>query len=134
MKPEERNHYVIYRLEKSEETFEVALLLVENEKWNSAVNRLYYAAYYVVSALLVKSELPTKTHSGARTSFFLNYVKTEKIGSQLSKIYSDLFDSRQRGDFGDFWDFTKEDVSAMVPPTERFIEAVRKEIDKFETP
>lgn len=64
MKASERNAYVKYRLEKAEETYEVAVLLVENEKWNSAINRLYYAAYYIVSALLIKSEIDTKTHAG----------------------------------------------------------------------
>ena len=46
MKPTERNDYAKYRMEKSRETLEVAALLVQNGKWNSAVNRLYYAAYY----------------------------------------------------------------------------------------
>ncbi|GHB71933.1 HEPN domain-containing protein [Persicitalea jodogahamensis] len=130
MTPEERFQYVRYRLEKSEETFEVAQLLVVNSKWNSAINRLYYAAYYAISALLFQSGLSTKTHTGVKTSFFLQYIKTDKISVELGKVYSDLFDSRQKGDYGDIWDFTEEEVSAIIEPTRELIEAVRREIEK----
>ena len=54
MNREEKDNYVKYRLEKAEETYEVAELLIENEKWNSAVNRLYYASFYAVTGLLIK--------------------------------------------------------------------------------
>jgi len=64
MKPSDREEYVRYRIEKSEETYEAAELLLENKKWNSAINRLYYSAYYAVSGLLVQSAINTKTHSG----------------------------------------------------------------------
>jgi len=57
MNPTERNEYIKYRLEKSVETLEVAELLIKHEKWNSSVNRLYYAAYYAISALLVQAEI-----------------------------------------------------------------------------
>ena len=49
MNEPEKNEYIKYRLEKADENFEAAELLVENEKWNSSINRLYYAAYYAIS-------------------------------------------------------------------------------------
>ena len=130
MKPSERKEYVKYRLEKSEETLEVAQLLVENKKWNSAINRLYYSAFYAVSGLLVQSEIITKTHSGVKTQFFLNFVKTGKIELRLGKVYSDLFDWRQKGDYGDFFDFTEEDVNSILRPTKELVEAVKEIIEK----
>lgn len=76
MKDDERDAYVKYRLEKSEETYEVAELLIENGKWNSAVNRLYYASFYAVTGLLVKSRIDnTKSHSGGEKSIFLKFYK-----------------------------------------------------------
>lgn len=62
-----RPDYVKYRLQKAEETLEVARLLVENKKWNSSVNRLYYACYYAVSALLINDGISAKTHAGVKT-------------------------------------------------------------------
>jgi uncharacterized protein (UPF0332 family) len=92
MKSAERDAYVKYRIEKAEETYEAASLLVEHGKWNSAINRLYYAAYYAISALLAKAEIETKSHAGVKTQFLLHYVKTGKIETRLGKLFSDLFD------------------------------------------
>lgn len=35
-----------YRLERAKDTLDDANILAEKSKWNSAINRLYYAAYY----------------------------------------------------------------------------------------
>lgn len=133
MKREDRNAYVNYRLEKSEETFDVALLLVENRKWNSAMNRLYYAAFYAVSALLAKSGLPTKTHAGVKSNFALHYVKSGKVEDRHGKTFASLFSWRHKGDYADFVDFSESDILAMVEPTKELIEAVRRELAKPET-
>jgi len=33
-----------YRIKRAKDTFEDALILAEKNKWNSAINRLFYAA------------------------------------------------------------------------------------------
>ena len=124
MNLEERNEYVAYRINKANETFEVAELLISNQKWNSAINRLYYAAYYAVTALLVSEKIITKTHSGVKTQFFLKFIKTRLIDKELGKVYSDLFDWRQKGDYGDFFDFSEEDVKSIYLPTRKLINVI----------
>lgn len=39
-----------YRLARAWDTFEDTKILVDKEKWNSTMNRLYYSAYYAVIA------------------------------------------------------------------------------------
>ena len=129
MKEIERSDYVKYRIEKSVETYEVAELLYDNSKWSSTINRLYYACFYAITALLVKNEIETKSHSGVKTQFFLNFVKTHKIDVEYGKLYSDLFDWRQKGDYGDFFDFEMKDVEPFMKPTLELLELVRKEIE-----
>ena len=46
---------VDYRLKRAKETLDDAQILADKGKWNSAMNRLCYAAYYAVIALLLKS-------------------------------------------------------------------------------
>ena len=53
MTNEERIEYVKYRIESAYKTYDAAKVLAENGFWNSAVNRLYYATFYAVNALLV---------------------------------------------------------------------------------
>ncbi|NCA86121.1 MAG: HEPN domain-containing protein [Clostridia bacterium] len=43
-----KNELIKYRLSRSLETYDDAKILAEKEKWNSTINRLYYAAYYAV--------------------------------------------------------------------------------------
>lgn len=131
MNEEERAAYVSYRLEKSEETLDVAQLLIKNQKWNSAVNRLYYAAFYAVTGLLVHSGIDnTKSHSGVKNQFFLNFIKTQKIDTDLGKLYGDLFDWRQKGDYGDFFDFEAKDVKPLRKPVQKLIDEIKREISQ----
>ena len=69
MTREERIEYSNLRMESAYNTFEAAKLLVQNGFWNSAVNRLYYAVFYAVNAILVLNEIDSQTHSGMRTQF-----------------------------------------------------------------
>lgn len=120
-------------MEKAEEAYETAELLVANRKWNAAINRLYYAAYYAVTGLLAKSGIETKTHAGVKTQFLLYFIKTERIDMRLGKLYADLFDWRQKGDYGDFFDFKEEDVLPLMKPVRALIDAVVQEAKNSDT-
>ncbi len=125
MKPN-RQAYIEYRLEKAEETYQVALLLTENSKWNSTINRLCYACFYAVSALLVQNKIEVKSHAGLKTQFFLNFIKTGEISMEFGKLYADLFDWRQKGDYSDFFDFKEEDVKPLIEPTKALINKIKE--------
>ena len=127
-----KDDYIKYRLDRAHETYEVAKLLVDNKAWNSAVNRLYYAAYYAISALLIKSGVPTKTHAGVKTQFLLHFIKSGKINLDYGKVYADLFDWRQKGDYGDFFDFKEEDLLSVLEPTRLLIIEVERLIHSDE--
>ena len=55
-----------YRLSRAEETLEEARLLAENKHGNAAVNRLYYACFYAVLALLIRDGRYSSKHSGRK--------------------------------------------------------------------
>lgn len=40
------------------------------------MNRLYYACYYAVTALLISNGLNATTHAGVRTMLGLKFIKT----------------------------------------------------------
>ncbi len=61
MMKEEKQEYVQYRLETARKTFEAARVLAEHGFWNSADNRLYYALFYSINALLYLSDIPAKS-------------------------------------------------------------------------
>lgn len=75
MSIDNREDYIRYRFQRAEESFDDALILLEKKKWNAIINRLYYSCFYAVIALLLKNNIETQTHEGARTQFGLRFVK-----------------------------------------------------------
>ncbi len=49
-----------FRIRRSDATIKEAKALAEIKQWNGLVNRLYYASFYAVSALLFKKEVLQK--------------------------------------------------------------------------
>jgi len=96
---------VLYRMTRADETLEDARILAKAGRWNACVNRLYYACFYAVSALLVRDGLSSSKHAGVRSLFNRQYVKTGKIPKDLARIYNDFFEKRQEGDYIDFVSF-----------------------------
>lgn len=124
MKSDSREAYINYRIERSYETFSDAKILAENERWNSCINRLYYSCFYMVFALLFKNGIETKTHSGARTQFFKEFIVSQKVSKDFGKLYSDLFDWRNEGDYGDFIEFDKTIVLPTIEKSSEFLSAL----------
>lgn len=116
MNTEERQELVKYRIIKARETFNEVELHIQNKLWNTAVNRLYYACYYAVMALLIDKEIQPQTHTGVRQMFGLHFVKTNIINPDSGKFFSDIFDKRQTGDYDDYIIFEKEDVMDLLEP------------------
>jgi uncharacterized protein (UPF0332 family) len=53
--------YIKYRLQRANETMSEIKILIENKLWNTAINRMYYACFYAVGALLVKNGVETSS-------------------------------------------------------------------------
>lgn len=121
------NDYSDYRLKRAFETIEEVETHIVNGFWNTAINRMYYACFYAVGALLVKNGIDASSHSGTRLQFGQLFIKTGLIDREMSKIYSNLFEKRHKGDYNDFFDYDKETVERLFPKAKLFI----KEIDDY---
>ncbi|MFA6403671.1 MAG: HEPN domain-containing protein [Salinivirgaceae bacterium] len=121
-----RDDYIKYRFRRAEETFEEALLLAQNERWNTVINRLYYSCFYAVIALLLKHDIETQSHDGAPTQFGLNFVKTGIIDKENGKFFTKLFDYRQKGDYGDLYDYEEEISRPLIEKTRIFLIEIEK--------
>jgi uncharacterized protein (UPF0332 family) len=118
-----------YRLERAEETLKEAKLLAENEHWNTVANRLYYACYYGTIGLFVKYDFSASTHSGVKTLLGQHFIKTQILSLELGKLYNDLFNKRQEGDYQDFQKFNREAIEPLIAEVEKFIKEIRELID-----
>jgi len=117
---------VIYRLNRSDESLEEALILLKRDHVNTFVNRLYYACFYAVTALLLSKGLSSSKHSGVRALFHQNFVKNELITREMGKFYDKLFDTRQKGDYADLVYFDKKEVGSWFDEAKKFIGSIKK--------
>lgn len=115
-----------YRMARTIDTYDDALILAEKGKWNSTINRLYYSAYYAIMALLLNADLKPTTHNGAKSSFSEYFIKTGIIEKEYGKIYSQLFTWRQKGDYDDLFDFDKDKVIPYFKPVKELIGIVEQ--------
>ena len=122
LKIENRNALVKIRIQKAKETFAEIENLVKLGYWRTAANRLYYASYYAVSALLIKNGIEAKTHQGVINQFGLYFVKTGTFSQKEGRFFKGLFELRQDGDYDDWIDIIEDDVIPLIEPVRRFIE------------
>ena len=115
---------VSYRMERSRETMSEAKLMIDEGYLNGAINRLYYACYYIVTALLIKNGISTQTHAGTKQMLGLHFVVNGKLSPKISNTYATLFEKRHSSDYDDFAYYDKDTVEKLYPQVDEFIHAI----------
>lgn len=128
---ENRKDIVVYRIERAYTALEQAKLNYKLNCLEVTANRLYYAAYYVVSALLIANKIPAHSHEGNITQFGLHFVKTGKVDREDGKLLSHLLTMRLKGDYSDRFGLTEADVLPYIEPTEAFIKKISSLANNF---
>ena len=120
---------IIYRREKAKETLRDAKILLDSESLHSSVNRIYYAMFYSVSALLYTKGLSSAKHTGIKSLFNQHFVKPGVVDAEFGKFYSRMFEFRQKSDYADFVEFEKEKVAEWFKEADKFIQTIDKIIE-----
>jgi len=126
---EDINALVSIRLQRAKETIAEVSVNVQFGFWRVVANRLYYACYYAASALLIKNGLITHTHKGVINQLGMHFVKEGLISKKQGRLFKELFDLRQDGDYDDWFDINEDDVSPFIEPAKKFIEEIEKLIN-----
>ena len=121
---EARETLLHYRIERARDTLVEADLMAEAGHWNACVNRLYYACFYAVTALLLQHGLSASRHSGVRSLMNRHFVRTGAIAMELGLLYGDLFEGRQQGDYHDLVRFEEQQVRPWIPAAQRFVACI----------
>ncbi len=119
-----------YRMDRSKEALSAAKLMYEKSHYNDAVNRLYYSCFYAVIALLATEGIHPSKHTAVRAFLNKNWIKTEKISKETGRLYNTLFDRREKGDYGDYFRFSENDVKDWLERVEKAIEEIFQVIER----
>lgn len=117
---------VRYWVEKADESLDSASDEMHAGRLSFSVNRIYYACFYAVSAALLQEGHQFKKHSGVRAAFHQHLVKKGLISHEHGKLYDELFEARQRGDYIELVRFEKELVEKWLQSSKGFVKAVKR--------
>lgn len=121
---EERTAIISYRIDKAFETLNEAKAVAGLGFWTLTANRLYYATYYACVALLIKHGYEANTHAGVSRMVSLNFVKSNILSIDDSRLLKNLFMMRQSGDYDDLFDWEQVDIEPLIPKVESFINKI----------
>lgn len=122
---QDRKEVVKYRLEKAQVTYRDALIGIDNGSVGIAANRLYYAAYYAVSAMLIANGITTRLHDGVRRMLGLHFLKNHLLTMEDGKTFNLLYSLRLTGDYQDRKNLDMDkDVKPLVKPAKELIHKV----------
>ena len=127
---DERDAIVAFRIQKSKDTLNEAKGISTLGYWNAVANRLYYACYYLTSALLIKNKYAAQTHRGVIHLLGLHFIKKGLVSKDAGKFYSKLYELRQTGDYDDLFSLTEEDVKPMISIAQSYIEEIIQLMNK----
>jgi len=83
---EDKKALIEYRLSQARDSIKEAdVLLREGMSCRSVMNRLYYAMFYGVLALLQNRQIGTSKHSGAVSLFDMEFIKTGMFNKEYQK-------------------------------------------------
>lgn len=124
-----RTDLISYRLQRASETLDEADYNAKGGYFNAAVNRLYYSCYYAAAALMLANNIDSSTHKGIKTMLGLEFIKKGKLDPMYGRIYQQLFENRQSGDYEDFVYCDLELFNQLRPQAEDFVNVVAKLIN-----
>lgn len=123
MTPEQRFDVVLYRM-----LVEIGDH-IERGYYNTAMNRMYYACFYAVSALLLHEEIDgVKTHEGVRQMFGKYFILTGKLPKEWGRFYTIIYNNRSAADYEDFKNYDLETTKELYPQVCAFIKLIDEQI------
>ena len=105
-------------------------MLYENSMTETAVSRLYYAAFYAASALLTNDGLNAKTHTGTKSLLNKEYFLSGKLETSFSDLYTMLMAKRHEADYESFAFIDKNQIPDWIEKTQEFINKIRSLIQE----
>jgi uncharacterized protein (UPF0332 family) len=113
---------------QAREALESARSELAAERLGFAMNRAYYACFYIVSAFLLEENKKFVKHSGVRSALHRYLVKTGRLNAAWGKIYDRLFAGRQEADYQELVFLDRNDVTEAIHQAEEFVTEIEKHI------
>ncbi|MBO4905732.1 MAG: HEPN domain-containing protein [Bacteroidaceae bacterium] len=126
----ERHTLVQLELDKAHEAFEDIEVLASAGRWSGAANRMYYAVFHAVNALLIHDSHPVNTHRGSHAIFSMYYIKTGVLPAECGRLYNNLQTLREESDYNCVFNATEADIKEGIEPARKLISSIESLINE----
>ncbi len=109
-------------LAKARRCLASAEILRQQQDFDSAMSRLYYAMFYAAEALLLARGQTFSSHRAVISAFGKLLVKTGELPPELHQWLIEAFDKRQLSDYEFLSGIGDPEVKAMQPKAAKFLE------------
>lgn len=116
---------------KSNEKYFSAKINYDNQLYDDAISRLYYAVYHLISAVLLTKDLTFSSHGQTLGYFNKEFIKTNIFPKNFSKYIELLFKSRQIGDYDPDIILDKKTADDRFENSEEIIMKLKEYLEKI---
>jgi len=125
-----KNDLINNLIQKSHTALEDAKLAMDNERFETANNRIYYAIFYIVSALGYSKDFTTSKHSQLQGWFNKTFIKEKIIDIKYGIIYKEAYEHRIKSDYEFTYKPSKQKVEDLYYRASEFVIDMEKFLSK----
>ena len=126
---EERKLLVEFEIEKAHKLIDQFTILENAALWDTLANRVYYAVFHAVTALLIMNGLHAGSHQGVSVLFNKHFVKENLVDEKYGRLLARLENMREKSDYTCLFETTKEEVMPMIPQAKEMISIIENLIN-----
>jgi uncharacterized protein (UPF0332 family) len=119
-----------HRIAPAHAALHEADLLIEQQLFSGALNRVYYAAFYAARALLATRSLDSSRPSSVIGLFQEHFVRTGLAPTETARALPRAFEKRQTSDCWDFSEPPSDEVLSLRSQVQAFVGACEKGVQK----
>ena len=122
-----------YRIKQAEETLADAEAMTKGGlSTRSIVNRAYYAMFYALLGLFLKTNVIVKTskHSGIISMFDQAFILSRKMDRDFSRSLHKMFNLRQVADYKELVEVSSEDAEDALKQATDFVKEIKRVISE----
>ncbi|MBI4684873.1 MAG: HEPN domain-containing protein [Nitrospirae bacterium] len=112
------------RIEKARRYLQDASANFNEGRYETSINRSYYAALNAVRSILILEGVNPETHKGVITMLSLRFIKKEILSKELLKNFEFLLSKRTGVDYGDLETIDASEAEDSLKSAELIVESV----------
>ncbi|MBU2584342.1 MAG: HEPN domain-containing protein [Bacteroidetes bacterium] len=120
-------------IKKSEEKLVTAKIDFDNNRFDDAVSRAYYAIFHIISATLLSKGLHFSSHAQVIGAFNKEFIKIGIFPNSFTRMIQNIFEERQVGDYDFENEISLDDAKKTLLDAKTIVESCKSYLENIYT-